>query len=172
MVLERNVEHLNHQVDTEKQKAKQALMAKDTEINVLTAKVASLESCLDAARKAIIDAMTAETKDEAMGVAIAAISGTIPGASAYIAELRTAADVDTEDQLSEMLKQASAVAARLAAAAHAGSEGSAAIIPHATLASRYCGVAPCISKADADQSRAADESACRRFGWRRRRPAV
>jgi predicted nucleic acid-binding Zn-ribbon protein len=56
------VAHLNLEAESDKTRARQALVGKDAEIGSLVQKVSSLEQCLDAARKAIVDALNASSK--------------------------------------------------------------------------------------------------------------
>ncbi|GIL53450.1 hypothetical protein Vafri_9052 [Volvox africanus] len=135
---QRQIEHGQQQVELEARRRQEALAARDAQIAALHEQQASLRRRLVAAQTAVVDALNAKTKEDAMNVAITALSGSLPkGTAAYVAELRTAADVDNDDPAAPLIAQ---VVAAEAADPDGDGEGAAASLPRALEAMR--GVTP------------------------------
>ncbi|EFJ47174.1 radial spoke protein 17 [Volvox carteri f. nagariensis] len=127
--LQRQIEHGQQQIDLEARRRQEALSARDAQISALHEQQASLRRRLSAAQAAVVDALNAKTKEDAMNVAITALSGSLPkGTAVYVAELRTAADVENDDPAAPLVAQ---VAAAVTTDEDGESEGAPASLPRA-----------------------------------------
>lgn len=106
------MEHLQLEVEHEAERGKQALAAREAQIRTMREQMAALKKRLEGAQAAVVDALNAKTKDDALGVAVRAIATSLPyGTASYIAELRTAADVDNEDPAAALVAETQAAMA-------------------------------------------------------------
>lgn len=109
LTLSRNLEHMQQQLDLEAQRRAEALAGKDAQMTAMSEQAASLRRRLAAAQGAVVEALNAKTKEDALNVAVKALAGVLPaGSASYVAELRTAADVDGDDPSAALLAQAAA----------------------------------------------------------------
>ncbi|GLC34334.1 hypothetical protein PLESTB_000741100 [Pleodorina starrii] len=107
--LQRQIEHGQQQIELEARRRAEALAARDAQIAALHEQQAALRRRLAAAQAAIVEALNAKTKEDAINVALTALSGALPkGTAAYVAELRTAADVDKDDPSASLIAEAAA----------------------------------------------------------------
>ncbi|KAG2442229.1 hypothetical protein HYH02_009713 [Chlamydomonas schloesseri] len=109
LTLNRNLEHLQQQLELEARRRAEALAGKDAQMAAMGEQAAALRRRLAAAQGAVVEALGAKTKEDALNVAVKALAGVLPmGSAAYVAELRTAADVDGDDPSAALLAQAAA----------------------------------------------------------------
>ncbi|KXZ54725.1 hypothetical protein GPECTOR_4g793 [Gonium pectorale] len=123
--LQRTIEHGAQQLDLEGRRRAEALAGREAQIAALHEQQAGLRRRLAAAQAAVVDALNARTKEDALNVALSAIAGSLPpGTAAYVAELRTAADAENDDPAAPLIAEAAA-----AAAAADGADGDADGVP-------------------------------------------
>eukprot|EP00798_Chlamydomonas_sp_ICE-L_P015746 gene15746-21868_t len=87
--LQRQIEAFQTQIEVDKAAHSRALNDKGNEIRSLDTLTNTRKDALSNTRKVISDALKAKTKKEIMDVATAAITATLPGSNAYVAELRS-----------------------------------------------------------------------------------